>query len=90
MEMNQSPEIAASPLLRNILSAVEHVKIGAQQGRETVVAKIQEARIGMLGLTVGSAFFLAACGGEAKPPNIIANLPPSPSVPEMQASFVLT
>ena len=70
MEMSQSPEIMVSPLYKNILSAVESVKLAAQQGREKAAEKMSGVKIGMLGLTVGAAFFLAACSGEGAPAGI--------------------
>lgn len=86
MELGQSPEIAAKPPSQNIFSAVERVGAAARHGREKVAEKIRGAKIGALGLAVGSAFFLAACGGEAQSSQSIAALPPTPPDPEMQVS----
>ncbi len=87
MAMSQSPEIAVSPLASNILSAVEHVRLAAQQGREKVAEKISGVKIGVLGLTFGSAFLLAACSGEATPAGTtVISPPPTPPDAEMQAS----
>ncbi len=84
MEMSESPEIATSPLSKNILSAVENVKLAAQQGREKAVGKLKDAKIGMVGLTVGAAFFLAACGGEGTPSQTITAFSSITPVPEAQ------
>lgn len=84
-EITQTPEVSTSPLSREVLSAVTRVRTAAEQGREKVASRLKEAKIGMLGLTVGSAFFLAACAGEAKPAEIGASLPPTPPIAEMQA-----
>lgn len=87
METTQTTEVPISPLSRDILSAATRVRVAAEQGRKRVASKLREAKIGVLGLTVGSAFFLAACAGEAKPPdfNFSASLPPTTPVSEMQA-----
>lgn len=84
METTRTPEVPTSPLSRDILSAVTRVRSAAEQGREKVASKLREAKFGGLGLTVGLAFFLAACAGEAKPPEFSANLPPTTPVSEMQ------
>lgn len=85
METTQIPEVPTSPLSRDILSAVTRIRSAAEQGRERVASKLREAKIGALGLTVGSTFFLAACAGEAKPAEFSTSLPPTTPVSEMQA-----
>lgn len=79
VNVGHAAEAHRSSIFSRVSSAAERVKDTASRGKEAISQKINDVRLGIAGVTAGTALMLAACGGEAHvSPSVVPESTPTP------------